>query len=44
VIVFLVASGFNVGRALVEDELLAKNPAHASYRGKVRWRMIPGVF
>ena len=44
VIVFLVASGFNVGRALVEDELLAKNPAHASYRAKVRWRMIPGVF
>jgi protein-S-isoprenylcysteine O-methyltransferase Ste14 len=44
VIVFLVASGFNVGRALVEDELLARNPAHASYRAKVRSRMIPGIW
>jgi protein-S-isoprenylcysteine O-methyltransferase Ste14 len=44
VIVFLVASGFNVGRALVEDELLAGNPAYASYRAKVRWRLIPGVW
>jgi protein-S-isoprenylcysteine O-methyltransferase Ste14 len=44
VIVFLVASGFNVGRALVEDELLARNPAHASYRAKVRYRMIPGIW
>jgi protein-S-isoprenylcysteine O-methyltransferase Ste14 len=44
VIVFMVASGFNVGRALVEDELLAKNPDHASYRAKVRWRLIPGIW
>jgi protein-S-isoprenylcysteine O-methyltransferase Ste14 len=44
VIVFLVASGFNVGRALVEEELLAKNPDHASYRAKVRWRLIPGIW
>ncbi len=44
VIVFLVASGCNVGRAIVEEELLARNPAHASYRAKVRWRMVPGVW
>ena len=44
VVVFLVASGFNVGRAMVEDELLARDPGHASYRAKVRWRLIPGVF
>lgn len=44
VIVFLVASGFNVGRALVEDELLARNPAHASYPAKVRYRMVPGIW
>jgi protein-S-isoprenylcysteine O-methyltransferase Ste14 len=44
VIVFLVASGFNVGRALVEEELLAGNPAHASYCAKVRWRLIPGLW
>ena len=44
VIVFLVASGFNVGRALVEDALLAGNPAHAAYRAEVRWRLIPGIW
>jgi len=44
VIVFLVASGFNVGRALVEEELLAKNPAHVSYRAKVHWRLVPGIW
>ncbi len=44
VIVFVVASGFNVGRALVEDELLARNPEHATYRAKVRWRLIPGLW
>jgi protein-S-isoprenylcysteine O-methyltransferase Ste14 len=44
VIVFLVASGCNVGRVLVEDELLAGNPDHAAYRAKVRWRLIPGVW
>ncbi|HWD55851.1 MAG TPA: isoprenylcysteine carboxylmethyltransferase family protein [Acidimicrobiales bacterium] len=43
-VVFLMASGFNVGRALVEDELLAGNPAHAAYRGKVRWRLVPGLW
>jgi protein-S-isoprenylcysteine O-methyltransferase Ste14 len=44
VIVFLVASAFNVGRALAEDDLLAGNPAHEAYRAKVRWRMIPGIW
>jgi protein-S-isoprenylcysteine O-methyltransferase Ste14 len=44
VIVFLVASGFNVGRALAEDALLAGNPGHDSYRAKVRWRLLPGVW
>jgi protein-S-isoprenylcysteine O-methyltransferase Ste14 len=44
VIVFLVASAFNVGRVLVEDELLGGNPEHAAYRAKVRWRLIPGVW
>ena len=44
VVVFLVASGCNVGRSMVEDELLARNPAHAAYRAKVRRRLIPGVW
>ena len=44
VVVFMVASGCNVGRSMVEDELLARNPAHAAYRAKVRRRLIPGVW
>ena len=44
VVVFLVASGCNVGRSMVEDELLARNPDHAAYRAKVRRRLIPGVW
>jgi protein-S-isoprenylcysteine O-methyltransferase Ste14 len=44
VIVFVVATGCNVGRVLVEDEILAGNSAHASYRTRVRWRLIPGIW
>jgi hypothetical protein len=44
VIVLVVATACNVGRVLVEDEMLAGNPAHASYRAKVRWRLIPGIW
>jgi protein-S-isoprenylcysteine O-methyltransferase Ste14 len=43
-LVFAVASAFNVGRAIVEDEVLATNPAHGSYRARVRWRLVPLVW
>lgn len=43
-VVVLAASGFNAGRAIVEDRLLATNPAHAAYRERVRWRLVPGVW
>ena len=43
-LVMLFASGCNVGRALAEDRVLATNALYASYRGRVRWRLIPGVW
>jgi len=43
-LVMLFASGCNVGRALAEDRVLATNEQYGSYRGMVRWRLIPGVW
>lgn len=42
--VVLAALGANAGRAIVEDRVLAGNPAHAGYRRRVRWRLVPGVW
>ncbi len=42
--VLLFGSLCNVGRALVEERLLASNREYVAYRGHVRWRMIPGVW
>jgi protein-S-isoprenylcysteine O-methyltransferase Ste14 len=42
--VFLFASAFNVGRSLVEDDVLTTNPDHRVYRTRVRWRMVPGIW
>jgi protein-S-isoprenylcysteine O-methyltransferase Ste14 len=42
--VVLVAMGCDAGRALAEDRMLAGNPAHAAYRRRVRWRLVPGVW
>jgi protein-S-isoprenylcysteine O-methyltransferase Ste14 len=44
VLVLAVATGFNVGRAIVEEELLVVNPRYSAYRAKVRWRLLPGVW
>lgn len=44
VLVMLVASGCNVGRAKAEDRVLATNDAYAAYRDRVRWRLLPGVW
>lgn len=43
-LVILVASGCNVGRAVVEDRLLATNNEYRAYRNRVPWRLIPGVW
>jgi protein-S-isoprenylcysteine O-methyltransferase Ste14 len=34
----------NLGRIRAEDRMLATNEAHADYRGRVRWRMVPGIW
>jgi protein-S-isoprenylcysteine O-methyltransferase Ste14 len=44
VLVFMVATAFNMGRAMVEEDLLSENSAYGGYRSKVRWRMLPGVW
>jgi protein-S-isoprenylcysteine O-methyltransferase Ste14 len=43
-VVMLFASGCNVGRALVEERLRAPSEEYATYRSRVRWRLIPGIW
>jgi protein-S-isoprenylcysteine O-methyltransferase Ste14 len=43
-LVMALASGCNVGRALVEDRMLAWNCDYATYRRRVKWRLLPGVW
>jgi protein-S-isoprenylcysteine O-methyltransferase Ste14 len=43
-LVMVFASGCNVGRALVEDRVLATNDEYRAYCSKVRWRLLPGVW
>jgi protein-S-isoprenylcysteine O-methyltransferase Ste14 len=43
-LVVLAATGFNVCRIRAEEQVLASNAAHAAYRDRVRWRMIPGIW
>jgi hypothetical protein len=40
----VLASGCNVGRALMEERLLTRSPACAAYRRRVRWRLAPGLW
>lgn len=41
---YLVSLGLQVMRILAEDELLARDPAYAAFRAKVRFRLLPGVW
>jgi protein-S-isoprenylcysteine O-methyltransferase Ste14 len=43
-LVMLFATCCNVGRALVEDRLLATNGEFDAYRTQVRWRLFPGLW
>lgn len=43
-LVMLFASGCNIGRALAEDRVLATNELYGSYRGTVKWRLVPGIW
>jgi protein-S-isoprenylcysteine O-methyltransferase Ste14 len=40
----LLVTSCNVGRALVEDRLLATNERYEAYRSQVRWRLLPGIW
>lgn len=44
VIVMLFVTGCNIGRAVVEERLLATSSQYEAYRRQVRWRLIPGVW
>ncbi|HZT66956.1 MAG TPA: isoprenylcysteine carboxylmethyltransferase family protein [Acidimicrobiales bacterium] len=44
VLVILLTTSCNVGRALVEEDLLVSGEMYRSYRGRVRWRLVPGVW
>jgi protein-S-isoprenylcysteine O-methyltransferase Ste14 len=41
ILVFVVATGCNIGRAVAEERLLSGSTAYQAYQGRVRWRMIP---
>jgi len=40
----VLASGCNVGRALMEKRLLTRTPTYRAYRHRVRWRLVPGLW
>jgi protein-S-isoprenylcysteine O-methyltransferase Ste14 len=44
VLVMVLASGCNVGRAVMEERLLARTPDYQTYRHRVRWRLVPGLW
>lgn len=44
VLVMVLASGCNVGRALMEERVLSGSSAYETYRQHVRWRMVPGIW
>jgi protein-S-isoprenylcysteine O-methyltransferase Ste14 len=43
-LVMLFVTGCNIGRALVEDRLLAANEQYEAYQAQVRWRLLPRVW
>jgi protein-S-isoprenylcysteine O-methyltransferase Ste14 len=42
--VVMLATACNVGRIWAEERVLADNPDSRSYRAKVRWRFLPGIW
>ena len=43
-VVMVLASGCNIGRALMEERLLTGSSAYGAYRRRVRWRLVPGLW
>src|SRR5215472_8152487 len=44
VIVLAGATACNIGRAIVEERVLASAPGYDRYRQRVRWRLVPGLW
>lgn len=44
VLVMVLASGCNIGRALMEERLLIGASGYTTYRRQVRWRLVPGIW
>jgi protein-S-isoprenylcysteine O-methyltransferase Ste14 len=42
--VVLLAQACNAGRIRAEERVLATNPAHAAFRERVRWKLLPGIW
>jgi protein-S-isoprenylcysteine O-methyltransferase Ste14 len=42
--VILIADGTLIARALMEERVLSRDEAYASYCRRVSWRLVPGVF
>jgi protein-S-isoprenylcysteine O-methyltransferase Ste14 len=43
-LVMLFVTSCNVGRAIVEERLLATSGQYEAYRHQVRWRLVPGIW
>jgi protein-S-isoprenylcysteine O-methyltransferase Ste14 len=44
IIVVLAVTGCNAGRALAEERVLGASASYQSYRERVRWRLLPGIW
>jgi protein-S-isoprenylcysteine O-methyltransferase Ste14 len=44
VMVMVFVLGCDVGRAVAEERLLASSSDYATYRARVRWRLVPGIW
>lgn len=42
--VVLLAQACSAGRIRAEERVLATNPVHAAYRGRVHWNVLPGIW
>ncbi len=43
-LVYAIGWTAQIKRLLAEEALLGQDPAYAAYMGKVRWRLVPGIF
>lgn len=43
-VIFVLATGVNVARALAEERLMLQTGPYARYARRVRWRLMPGVW